>query len=82
MKWEISVSHNTKDLEITEKINNTYLYKRNKMKTLNLHTFSYRTNLPVMGQPTMDVILGWANNACDFNSKRIENRLGVSDEVK
>jgi hypothetical protein len=47
------------------------------MKTLNLHTFSYRTNLPVMGQPTMDVILGWANNACDFNSKRIETKLGV-----
>jgi hypothetical protein len=49
------------------------------MKTLNLHTFSYRTNLTIMGQPTMDVILGWANNACDFNSKRIENELGVKN---
>jgi hypothetical protein len=48
------------------------------MKTFNLHTFSYRANLTIMGQPTMDVILGWANNACDFNSKRIETKLGVN----
>jgi hypothetical protein len=49
------------------------------MKTLNLHTFSYRTNLTIVGQPIMDVNLGWTKNACDFNSKRIENELGVNN---
>jgi len=70
VKWEISVSHNTKDLEKTEKINNTYLYKRNRMKTLNLHTPNY--------QPSTNML--WAGiSVCNFNSKRIEITLGVQN---
>ena len=73
VKWGFSDSHNTKRCEITEKINNTYLYKRNKMKTLNLHTLNY--------QPATNML--WAGiSVCDFNSKRIETKLGVDNEVK
>ena len=43
------------------------------MKTLNLHTLNY--------QPATNML--WAGiSVCDFNSKRIENKLGVDNEVK
>ena len=43
------------------------------MKTLNLHTPNY--------QPATNML--WAGiSVCDFNSKRIENKLGVDNEVK
>jgi hypothetical protein len=40
------------------------------MKTLNLHTLNY--------QPSTNML--WAGiSVCDFNSKRIENELGVQN---
>jgi len=70
VEWEISVSHNTKRCGKTEKLNNKYLYKRNRMKTLNLHTPNY--------QPATNML--WAGiSVCDFNSKRIEITLGVQN---